>query len=145
MLKLDREYTLRRFPTQMVELGEDERKSCHTISTSPGRASPTDMAEVVERLFEERGGKIVTTVAEQLIQQGIELGQTKGRIEGRIEGRVETLLALLNHRFGDLSPTLGERLGRLGENQLQRMTLAALDANSLEEAMHRLAQIERIG
>ena len=83
----------------------------------------------------------MTTVAEQLIQQGIELGQTKGRVEGRIE----TLLALLNHRFGDLSPTLGERLGRLGENQLQRMTLAALDANSLEEAMHRLAQIERIG
>ncbi len=113
------------------------------------KVTPAIAKELVERVFEERGGEIVETVAEQLIQQGIEIGErkgrTEGRAEGRTEGRVEIVIALLTHRFDELSPSVRERVGRLGAEQLHRMTQAALDAHSLQDALARLEQIERGG
>jgi hypothetical protein len=117
------------------------------------RVTPTVVKELVEQVFEERGDEVVETVAEQLIQQGIEIGEqrgraagrSEGRVEGRAEGRAEIVIALLEFRFGELSATVGEQIGRLGEKQLHRMTQAALDASTLEDALTRLEQIERSG
>ena len=139
-------FELLRGLTEQREALEYVEAAVRYLFSASKKVTPPIAKKLIEQVFQERGGEIVETVAEQLIQEGIKqgigLGEVKGRAKGRIESLIQTVLQLLNHRFGELSPTMVERLGRLDEEQLRSMTLAALDATSSEDALRRLDQIE---
>ncbi len=148
ILELIRELTEEHKTLEYVEI------AVRYLFATSNRVTPAVVKDLVEQVFEERGGEVVTTVAEQLIQQGIEQGMERG-IERGIErgmergmerGRVlamqQTVNDLLFYRFGAPPFALRERLTRLNESQLREMSLAILDAKTLDDVRRRLDDIE---
>lgn len=112
------------------------------LFSASGKVTPTVVRELIEQVFEERGGEIVMTVAEQLIQQGMELGMERGMERGGVLAMQQTVNALMSHRFGTPSFSLQERVTYLNERQLRQLSIAILDAQSLEDVQRQLDDIE---
>ena len=64
------------------------------------------------------GGDLMTTYAEELIQEGERKGHVEGRLEGRLEGRVDTIEALL--RAGVEWPVIEAATG-IGQDALRAL------------------------
>jgi hypothetical protein len=84
---------------------------------------------VLNDLWEEQ-----TMLSERLDQWEAEFLQ-RGRQEGRQEGEVAILSRLLRRRFGELPPSVGDRLKLAQPEQLERWSDRLLDARSLSELL----------
>jgi flagellar biosynthesis/type III secretory pathway protein FliH len=74
-----------------------------------------------------------STFAKHYIAQGRAEGQAQGRAEGQAQGRAELLVRLLGKKFGNLDPTVIERVRAASVSELDLWTERLLDATSLEE------------
>jgi predicted transposase YdaD len=68
-------------------------------------------------------------------QEGLEEGLQEGRQEGRQEGEVALLMRLLRKRFGELPPSVSDRLKLAQPAQLERWGDRLLEARSLSELL----------
>ena len=82
-----------------------------------------------------------TTLFSEWLAQERDKGWTEGKIEGKIEGKVEgkvegkyvTLQSLLEKRFGELAWDIKTSMQKLSSEQLDALTLAILDLQSLDD------------
>lgn len=70
---------------------------------------------------------------EEWIAEGEERGEAKGRTEGRTEGIRRTLLLLLRERFGELAPTVVNRVENADPEWCEQTAIRLLNARSLAE------------
>jgi predicted transposase/invertase (TIGR01784 family) len=62
-----------------------------------------------------------------ILQKGVQLGESRGELRGELKGELKTVLRLLKHRFGALSPEVEERIITLGVEDLDDLSIALLD------------------
>ncbi|MGH7202296.1 MAG: DUF4351 domain-containing protein [Planctomycetaceae bacterium] len=74
---------------------------------------------------------MTTTWFEQGLEQGLEQGREVGREEGSEQGQRKLLAALLEGRFGPLTPEVRKRLENCSADQLTDLGLRLLTAQSL--------------
>ena len=60
------------------------------------------------------------------------IGIAKGRQKGLLEGEAEMLGLVLNHRFGELSDAVVNRLRHASEDQLKVWLISAISAPNLD-------------
>lgn len=76
--------------------------------------------------------RIMTTIAEQLRNEGRDLGIKEGRDLGIKEGKASILLKQLELKFGELGPAVRERLGAADQSTLDRWCERVLTATTLD-------------
>lgn len=64
---------------------------------------------------------------------GLAKGEAQGKIDGQAAGETNTLLLLLEKKFGPPTAELRERVESLTADRRREVTLAILDAESLDE------------
>jgi hypothetical protein len=103
----------------------------HSLASRPPYYATLDEAQAQElgallRTERYQGARaMAVTTFEKGVQAGLE--------QGLRQGQRTTLRKLLERRFGPLSPTAQERLESLGPERLEELTLAVLEAQSLQE------------
>lgn len=70
---------------------------------------------------------------EQGLEQGLQQGLEQGRGEGILLGEQSSLLRVLRKRFGSISNTLIERIGRLDLQQVEKLLDGVLEFSSIDE------------
>jgi len=65
-------------------------------------------------------------------QEGLLEGRQEGRQEGLLEGEAEMLGLMLNHRFGELSDAVVNKLRHASEDQLKVWLISAISAPNLD-------------
>ena len=136
---------------QMLELlaqlteKESAVEYIQTLLVYLGAASPHLTAEEVQAALEEtiakEGEQLMPTLASKWFEEGLEQGIEQGREQGIEQGLgqgerlgvLRTLTGLLEHRFGPLDPVLVAHLQSLNVNQLQELSLFALDAVTIDQ------------
>ncbi len=112
-----------------------------TLLVYLGAASPHLTAEEVQAALREtiteEGDQLMPTLASKWFEEGLEQGRKEGVEQGIEQGQrlgaLRTLTGLLAHRFGPPDPMLVARLESLNANQLQELSLFALDAISIDQ------------
>ena len=115
-----------------------------------------ELLAVAGRAESGKGGRIVGSVVQELINQGkaegvllgkaegVLLGKAEGvllgKAEGRAEGKAESLTLLLQHRFGPLDKPVLRRIASSSLEGLDRGYLAALSERPLSEVLARLVR-----
>jgi hypothetical protein len=100
--------------------------------------TPGEFIEQVQRAIPERND-IVSTLAEQWMEQGEQRGINKGRVEGRLVGRRETVRRLIELKFGSLGSEAVTQIESADESALDRYTERVLTATAIEEVLGTLA------
>jgi hypothetical protein len=94
----------------------------------------------IVRYEEEKQMEYVTTIE----RMGIEKGLERGLEQGVRQGSCRVLLRILRARFGEAAEALREKLAKLNVEQLDALTDKAVVAQSLEEFIAALPQVEEI-
>lgn len=99
------------------------------LSTEPYKEARPIMSTLYEYLKAEglRQGKLEGRL------EGKNEGKIEGKIEGRLEERLEIVLIQLEAKFGTLSPETTQRVREMDAEQLRRLSLELLRADSLKE------------
>ena len=71
---------------------------------------------------------------------GYERGQKAGRTIGREEGQRSLITVLLNQKFGDISPSITDRLDQLSAKQLESLAIALLNFTTIDDLTTWLTQ-----
>jgi predicted transposase YdaD len=86
-----------------------------------------------------------SVIYQDIIQAGLDQGRAEGRVEGLMEGRREEAysltMRLLNKRFGTLPIDLQSQISALPINQIELLSEAILDFDSLENLFLWVQQI----
>lgn len=83
---------------------------------------------MIESVWEQQRGEVITTMAQQSIRQG-----KQGMQQGRQEETRVTLLRILHRRFGSPPPAVEARLRPATLEQLEIGMDLAIDAPNLEK------------
>jgi hypothetical protein len=92
-------------------------------------------AEGLEKGLEQGLEQGLEKGLEKGLEQGRELGRQLGRQEGLLDTKRETLQLILHKRFGALSAQHLAAIDRASLNQLNALIEAALDADSIDQAL----------
>jgi flagellar biosynthesis/type III secretory pathway protein FliH len=92
----------------------------------------------------ERSMPYITSVERIGIEKGLNQGREEGRQEGRQEEVVRLLLKFLQGKFKAVPTDIQIHLQKLSVDKLEELIDKTLVANSLEEFMERLAEIEGV-
>ncbi len=71
------------------------------------------------------------------IRQGLQQGLQQGRKDGLQAGELIILRRQLNKRFGNLPPSIDERLSNLSTSELEDLSVRLFDAKTLDELFPR--------
>ncbi len=99
------------------------------------KASDISELEVV-RLSRRLGSKVeaeIMTTAERLRDEGWKKGLQKGRQEGRLTGQRQLVMRLLKLKFGDSADHRQPEIENMGMDELDKVAVLVLTAESLEE------------
>ena len=70
-------------------------------------------------------------------QRGLQLGEQKGlklgEQRGLVKGQATMLLRLLNRKFGQISPSLRGKIGKLSAKQLENLAEALFDLETIAD------------
>lgn len=80
-----------------------------------------------------RETSIVQDWLTQSQQEGWQKGQQEGQRQGEKQGKLSVLQIILAQKLGALSPELSSKLCQLNSEQLDRLSAALLNINSLQE------------
>ena len=86
----------------------------------------------------------ITSIEQLALEEGFEKGLEQGREQGMKEGlqlAQRQLVRVLQHRFGELEPSLVTSLQRFSLAQLESLTDVALTITSLEAFAAHVAQL----
>lgn len=95
----------------------------------------TQVDRAVSGVFEGMEGKNMTRIAgESIWQTGFEQGISQGISQGIFEGEAKTIIRFLSYRFGEISPSLEERILSIEDlAKLDRLVEIAVSCSSLEQ------------
>lgn len=97
-------------------------------------AARTFAEELIKQVFNLESPMIrETTLFSEWLDQAEAKGRVEGRVEGRDEGRHLTLQKILERKFGPLAADLTLALQKLKSAELEALTLAILDLQSLDD------------
>ncbi len=99
----------------------------YIINAAPeGNVNYEDIESAVGKSFAEKGGEIMRTVADTLIDRGIK--------QGILKNAVEDIADILDIRFNSVPETITEKLNKIGDSSILRVLHRnAVEAESLEE------------
>ncbi len=129
------EERLRMLPHLLADLPDGTEFERHvvayliTVWTVPVPA----LQAAAEQAKPGRGRTLVDEVVQELIDEVFKIGRDQGIAEGEACDEARTLTWLLEHRFGELSRTVGRRIEYASPAELDQWFKAALDAWSLPE------------
>ncbi len=83
------------------------------LVTSAPSVQDEDVRAALKNAFPNEAEVMMNTLAERWIEQGRAVGREEGREVGREEGAIHTVLNLLQHRFGPISPDLSAQIQQL--------------------------------
>jgi flagellar biosynthesis/type III secretory pathway protein FliH len=122
-------------------------------SVAGGRLKKDAIGKALESALPEGEKQTMSNWLDDLIEEGYYKGKEEGREEGRVAGRedgrqeakdilYQNLLRLLHHRFGEIPETVTEQLAPLSLAQIGSLMNTALEADSLDEFMQTVQQIQ---
>lgn len=88
----------------------------------------------VEAIRPKKVRETVMQIMPDAMRRGIEIGREEGREVGRHEGQEQIVLRQLRRKFGEVSEEREARIHRLTVAQLEDLSEALLDFNSLTDA-----------
>jgi hypothetical protein len=105
------------------------------------RATERVSRDALEQVLLTQGApveQVMTTIAQEYIQQGVK----RGLAQGLAQGLERTIIRILQRRFGSLPPELPNRLAELPAIVLEELLDEALMATSYEVFAGRLTAVE---
>jgi flagellar biosynthesis/type III secretory pathway protein FliH len=91
------------------------------------------VVEAAAALIHEDARIMGKTIADQFREEGYKKGNAEGVAQGEVAGRMELLLRLVRKRFGDVSPTIEDRIRSADGDTLDRWAERILTANRIDE------------
>ncbi len=89
--------------------------------------------EQLETLQEEAAMTYISSFERKAMEKGVAQGLEQGLEQGVVQGSLSILLKQLSHRFGELDPTVLQKLHEASPEQLERWAENILDAQTLDE------------
>lgn len=118
----------------IIETVADPEQRMELKSLGAIIAARTFAEELIKQVFNLESPMIrETTIFSEWLDQAEAQGRVEGRAEGEIKGRHLTLQKLLERKFGPLAPDLSRSLQKLSSEELEALTLAILDLQSLDD------------
>ena len=97
------------------------------VASGADTITPEEMGRNIEQIFEEQGGNVMATLAEQWIeegmQQGIQQGMQQGIQKGIQQGIREMLYEAISSRFGAVPEDISEKVKKIEDRETLRTLL----------------------
>jgi predicted transposase/invertase (TIGR01784 family) len=102
-----------------------------------GKATEREIGRVVRRINEAKGGKMMETAYDRILNKGVRQGMQQGVQQGMQQGSRETALSLtlrlLRRRLGRISHQAEKRIRGLSTTKLEELSEALLDFDKAKD------------
>ncbi|MDX2042057.1 MAG: Rpn family recombination-promoting nuclease/putative transposase [Acidobacteriota bacterium] len=103
------------------------------ISAAADGITPDEINDSIKAAFSNKSGAVMQTAAQIWMEQGRTTGILEGRKEGRQEEARSLVLRSLTRLFGELTPRLESRIGRLSLTQLELLSEELLEFEAIAD------------
>ena len=93
------------------------------VTSGTDRIENKDLKEIVNEVFDKKGGDIMPTIAEQWIEQGIQQGMQQGMIQGMIQDAREMVLEVVAAKFGIIPEDVAKQIRMFNDREVLRSLL----------------------
>ncbi len=94
---------------------------------------PEQFHQAVQKVFYDRGGKLMAEFFQEWINQGVQRGQKLGVQQGLQQGQAQFAIKLLESRIGKLAKLTQRQINQLPSEKLMELGVALLDFTSKKD------------